>query len=138
MDRSLRIEPLPRPSSSARARPERRKHRSSCAATALELALGSAARRAHLDVLLLVDDDGLLVSQSPSAFDLTMLAAVTPIIGRGRAKPRIRRGSEQREMSVATIELDGELLYVAALGGQLSHRLRELKTSSEAAKRILA
>lgn len=138
MGSMLQLAPLPRPSAAIGPRPERRKNRSACTAAALELALASAARRAKLDVLLVVDDDGLLVSNSPTAFDLTMLAAVTPIIGRGRAKPRIRRGGEHRDMTVQEVHLEGEVLYVAAVGGERSHRLREIRIGSAAAQRILA
>lgn len=125
-------------SPTALGRLERRKNRSSCTATALELALGSSAKRANLDVLLVVDDDGLLVSNSPSAFDLALLAAVTPIVGRGRAKPRIRRGGAQRDMTVRALDFEGDRLYVAAVGGESEDRLRELRISVAAARRILA
>src|SRR5690606_15022511 len=125
-------------SATALGRLERRKVRSSCTATALELALGSAARRAKLDVVLVVDDDGLLVSNSPAQFDLSMRAAVTPIVRRGRARPRIRRGGTPRDMTVRALDFEGDRLYVAAVGGAPEDRLRELRISAAAARRILA
>jgi hypothetical protein len=131
----LRVRRLPRPD---RHPIERRKYRSERAGEALELALSTSARRAGLDVVILVDDLGMLVSSSKTDMDLTMLAAVTPIVGRGRARPRIRRDGFKLEMSVRTLDLQGETIYVAAVGGEIFARQRELYLSSAAAKRILA
>jgi len=132
---SLRIAKLPKPQ---RGNNDRRVNRSENTAEALELALTSAASRANLDAILLVDDAGLLVSNSATPLDLSMLAAVTPIVGRGKAVPRIKRNGEKRELSVRELEFEGDLLYVAALGGDSSSRQRELGRSLRAAKRILA
>ncbi|MEM6292802.1 MAG: hypothetical protein AAGA54_16125 [Myxococcota bacterium] len=132
---TLRIAKLPKPD---RGQTDRRIERSTDTATALELALTSAANRAHLDAVLLVDDAGMLVSKSNTALDLSMLAAVTPIVGRGKAIPRIKRNGEKRELSVKTLEIEGELLYMAALGGSNTSRQRELRHSVAAAERIFA
>jgi hypothetical protein len=132
---TLRIAKLPKPQ---RGHTDRRIKRSENTAEALELALTSAAARAQLDAVLLVDDAGLLVSNSDTSLDLSMLAAVTPIVGRGKAVPRIKRNGEKREMSVRELEIDGDVLYVAALGGDSSSRMRELGRSLRAAQRILA
>lgn len=132
---TLRIAKLPKPE---RGNVDRRINRSDNCADALELALSSAAARANLDAILLVDDAGLLISQNSTSLDLSMLAAVTPIVGRGKAVPRIKRNGEKREMSVCELELDGDVLYVAALGGDSSSRQRELGRSLRAAQRILA
>ena len=132
---SLRIAKLPKPE---RGQTDRRIKRSENTAEALELALTCAAERANLDAVLLVDDAGLLVSNSLTPLDLSMLAAVTPIVGRGKAVPRIKRNGEKKEMTVRELEVDGDLLYVAALGGDSSGRARELGRSLRAAQRILA
>lgn len=131
----LRLCPLPRP---ANPYQERRRQRSTLAAEALELALSHAARRGQLDAVLVVDEQGMLVAKSDTALDLTMLAAVTPIVGRGKAVPRVRRGGEPRELSVDTMELLGERLYVAALGGTYRMRAREVAGSMAAARRIMS
>lgn len=131
----LRLRPLPRP---GRPSFERRRNRSENAADALELALSSAARRGALDAVLIVDDEGLLVAHSDTDLPLEMLAAVTPIVGRGKAVPRIRRDGEMRELTVDTMELHDELLYVAALGGDRRSRRREVHGSMAATRRILA
>lgn len=131
----LRLRPLPRP---GRSTVERRRRRSTNAAEAIELALSYSARRGHLDAVLLVDESGMLVAKSDTELDLTMLAAITPIVGRGKAVPRVRRKGELREMSVNTVEVLGEVLYVAALGGNYRNRAREVAGTMAAARRILA
>ena len=131
----LRLRPLPRP---GLPNQERRRQRSTHAGEALELALSSAARRGQLDAVLVVDEQGMLVAKSDTDLDLTMLAAVTPIVGRGKAVPRVRRGGEPLEMSVDTLELLGEVLYVAALGGNHRTRTREVAGTVAAARRIMA
>ncbi len=105
---------------------------------AIELAFTCAAERAGLDVVLLVDDAGMLVAGSRTSLDLSMLAAVTPIVGRGQAIPRIKRDGKPRDMSVAPICLGGEQFYLAVVGGHLRERRRELGESVAAATRILA
>jgi len=102
------------------------------------MALTSAARRGQLDAVLVVDESGMLVAKSDTELDLSMLAAVTPIVGRGKAVPRVRRGGELRELSVDTMEVLGELLYVAALGGSYRTRSREVAGTMAATRRILA
>ncbi len=126
---------LPRPSTKF---VERRRSRSACTATALELALTSSAKRCRLDALLLVDDSGMLVSKGDTELDLTMLAAVTPIIGRGKALPRIRKDGEKRELSVEPLEIEGGLLYLAALGGERFSRKSAVRRSKAATERIFA
>lgn len=105
---------------------------------AIELAFTSAAERAGLDVVLLVDDGGMLVAGSRTSLDLTMLAAVTPIVGRGHALPRIKRDGKPRDMCVAPVTISGEQFYLAVVGGGLRERRRELGESLAAATRILA
>ena len=131
----LRLRRLPKP---VGPRVDRRVHRSDDTATALELALTGAAKRGRLDAVIIVDDAGLLVAKNCTGLDLTMLAAVTPIVGRGKAVPRVRRDGQHRGMSVRPIELQGELLYVAAVGGEMAARHREVMIGVAATKRILA
>ena len=131
----LRLRPLPRP---GLPNQDRRRRRSTNAAEALELALSCAARRGQLDAVLVVDEQGMLVAKSDTELDLTMLAAVTPIVGRGKAVPRIRRGGEALDMSVNIVEVLGEVLYVAALGGTYKTRNREVAGSMAATRRIMA
>ncbi len=131
----FRLRPLPRP---GRPTYERRQQRSTNAADALELALTSAARRGQLHAVLVVDESGMLVAQSDTELDLSMLAAVTPIVGRGKAVPRVRRDGQLCELSVDTMEVQDELLYVAALGGTHRTRHRELRGTKAATRRILA
>lgn len=130
---SLRLPPLPHPS-----RPrERRRHRPTDTSSALVAAFDRAVQRGGLDAVLLVDEYGMLVSKSTTELDLAQLAAVTPIVGRGVADAAIRRGGAARGLSVQPVEILGEVLYVAALGGVRLSREREVKFSLEAADRIL-
>lgn len=133
--RSLRLRPLPRP---ARPTVERRQRRSDNAGDALRLALNASRRRGALDAVLLVDEEGMMVAQSDCSVDLSMLAAVTPIVGRGRAVPKIRKDGKPVELSVDSMELFDEIVYVATLGGSRRSRSRELLGTTAAAKRILA
>lgn len=131
----FRVRPLPRPEAGFG---ERRTQRSVSAGVAIELALTRAAHRGGLDAVLVVDDDGMLVARSRCDLDLAMLAAVTPIVGRGQAVPRIKRDGKPLDFSVTTIELAGERFFVGALGGRHTERRRELDVGAAAATRILA
>ncbi len=130
----LRLQPLPRP-----GRPlfERRRSRPTDTAAALVSAFDHAAQRAELDVLIVTDEAGILVSSSTTELDLAMLAAVTPLVARGSAKANVRRDGAEREYSVRAIQVLGETLYVGALGGKFGPRERELATSASATRRIL-
>ena len=129
----LRLPPLPRPGVPL----ERRRERPSDTASALVAAYDHAVRRGGLDAVLLVDEYGMLVSQSTTHLDLHQLAAVTPILGRGVANATIRRRGRARELSIRQIEVLGETLYVAALGGAREPREREAETTVAATARIL-
>lgn len=129
-----RITPLPRP---GRRVVERRKQRSSSCAEALELALSAASDGGGLDVVLIADDYGMLVASSQTELELDMLAAITPIVSRGRANATIKRNGEQREFSVKSIRVFGETLHIAALGGDPSARALGVMRSVTAARRIL-
>lgn len=129
----FRVTPLPRPGRVI----ERRKKRSSKAADALEMALSAAADGGNLDVVLISDDSGMLVASSHTPLDLEMLAAITPIVSRGRAKANVKRNGEQRELSVKAIRVFDETLHVAALGGDAQARALGVMRSVTAARRIL-
>ena len=131
----FRVRRLPWPRSPLR---ERRSERSNNPCTALELALSRAADRGSLDVVLIADDLGMLVAHSHTDLDLDMVAAVTPIVGRGKACASIRKNGELREITVRPMELQDETFYVAALGGQHGARMREVASSVAATRRILA
>jgi hypothetical protein len=130
----LRVLPLPKP---GRRVVERRKQRSPGTADALEMALTSAAEDS-LDALLIADDQGMLICHGRTDLDLEMLAAVTPIVARGRAKASIKRNGMMRELTVKTIKVFDETLHVAALGGDASSRALGLMRSVAAARRILS
>ena len=116
---------------------DRRRTRPTDTASALVAAFDHAVARADLDALIIADESGILVSNNTTELDLAMLAAVTPLVARGTAKALIRRDGAPLELSVRTIEVLGETLYVAALGGTFNSRERELTVSASATKRIL-
>ena len=130
----VRVSPLPRPGRVI----ERRQNRAKSAADALELALSAAAEAGGLDVVLIADDSGMLVAASDTPLDLDMLAAVTPIVSRGRAKANIKRNGEHRELSVKSLRVFDETLHVAALGGDAQGRALGVMRSVTAARRILS
>lgn len=132
--RPLRLPPLPRP---GKPLYERRRNRPQDTKSALVAAFDSAVARGALDVVVIADENGFVVSNSTTDLDLTMLAAVTPLVAQGRTRACVKRDGEERGLSVKAIEVLGETLYVAALGGDLLPRERELATSARAAKRIL-
>lgn len=131
-----RLRPLPHPV--RRPLNERRQHRPIGAADALICALNAAADRGELDAVIVTDDRGMLVSKSATTLELEMLAAVTPIVARGQVRANIKRNGKQRELSVRSMNVMGEVLHVAALGGQYDRRERELLSSASATRRILA
>lgn len=131
----FRVRPLPCPKNPLR---ERRKQRSTSAAEALELALNRAADRGSLDAVLIADDLGMIVAHSDTRLDLAMVAAVTPIVGRGRASATVKRAGQPRALTVRPLHLQDETFYVAALGGNFGDRNREVASSAAATKRILA
>ena len=132
---ALHLKPLPRPKTPLE---ERRHTRSDSASEALKLALGRAAERGALDAVIIADEFGMLVANSPTGFDLAMLAAVTPIVGRGRAIAKVRRKGQPRDLTVRPVNVGDEVFYVAALGGHYAPRLREVASSIAATRRILA
>lgn len=129
----LSVTPLPRPGRVI----ERRKKRSIKVADALELALSAAAAGGDLDVVLVADDAGMLVASSHTPLDLEMLAAITPIVSRGRAKANIKRNGEHRDLSVKSIRVFDETLHIAALGGDAQARALGVMRSVTATRRIL-
>jgi len=131
----LRLPPAPRPGHAPLF--ERRRDRPSDTAAALTSAFDHAAQRGDLDVLIVTDEAGILVSSSTTELDLAMLAAVTPLVARGSAKANIKRDGAMREYSVRSIKVLGETLYVGALGGKFGPRERELATTASATRRIL-
>lgn len=132
--RPLRLTPLPRP---GKPLVERRRNRPEDTRSALIAAFDSAVARGGLDLVVVADEAGTVVSNSTTELDLAMLAAVTPLVGRGRARASVKRDGQERGLSVKTVEVLGETLYIAALGGTFGPRERELATSASAVRRIL-
>ena len=112
----LRLPPLPRP-----GRPlfERRRHRPDDTASALVSAFDHAVQRAELDVLIVTDESGILVSNSTTELDLAMLAAVTPLVARGSARANVRRDVPEAVMIADMFLAEGVLVRTRGRGGQI-------------------
>ena len=87
---------------------DRRTDRSEFRGPALDLWLDSVARRSRLDALVLADERGLLVAASGSHYDAERLAAESAIAAAERAPERY----------VRAVELDGDRVYLTAVGSQ--------------------
>jgi hypothetical protein len=131
----FKVRKLPRPGNSIS---ERRNKRSNATGEALQFALDRAVGRGELDAVIISDATGMVVAKSDTDLDLNMLAAILPLVGRGQVTAAIKRGGESRDLTVRPVEVQDEMLYVAALGGVHGGRLREVASSVAAAKRILA
>ena len=131
----FKVRKLPRPGLSIS---ERRNKRSDATGEALQLALDRAMGRGELDAVIISDATGMVVAKSDTDLDLNMLAAILPLVGRGQVTAAIKRAGESRDLTVRPVEIQDEMLYVAALGGEHGGRLREVASSVAAAKRILA
>ena len=134
MTMPLRLRPLPHP---RRPLEERRKLRPTGTFEALKCALNAAVGRGEFDAALVTDDKGMLVTASDCTLDLAMLAAVTPIVARGHVVANVKRGGKPRELAVRSVEVLGETLHVALLGGDLQARELEVAATAAATERIL-
>ncbi len=130
-----RYAPLPHPTKADR---NRRRARPEGAHDALICALNAAAARNGLDALLVTDANGFLVSRSESSLDVEELAAITPIVARGRARASVRRKGEERALGITPIYVMGETLYVAGLGPVRADCEKTVIEGARAAVRILA
>jgi hypothetical protein len=131
----LRLPRLPHPQ---RPMKDRRQNRTEMAGEALIHALNGACARGELDAVLVTDDFGFLISTSDTHLELEELAAVTPMVARGRVGARVSRHGHERGLSVRTMRVLGETLHVAALGGRATQRERWVTQSLAATRRILA
>ena len=128
--------PLPKP---GKPSIERRHNRPQDTVSAITSALDHAVQRAGLDLVLVADEFGMLVANSTTKLDLNFLAAVTPIVGRGRAGARVLRGGKPRDFSVRKVQILNEDFYVVAVGSPTSKaREAEINTCSAALKRIFS
>ena len=101
--------------------PERRTQRSEVPAEAARLYLDATARRHAHQALSLIDDQGLVVVEARSALNTEALAAIAPfaahdagVNGQQGLLDFVTKGEALR---VWPVTLDGEPLYLAAVGG---------------------
>jgi hypothetical protein len=135
VSKPFKVRKLPRPGNSIS---ERRSQRSDATGEALQMALDRAAGRGELDAVVISDSSGMVVAKSDTNLDLNMLAAILPLVGRGQVTAAIKRAGESKDLTVRPLEIQDEVLFVAALGGEHGGRMREVASSAAAARRILA
>ncbi|MEO0321495.1 MAG: hypothetical protein AAF447_00920 [Myxococcota bacterium] len=117
--------------------PDRRHRRSPDRAVALRYQLEACRDRARLEALVVTDDDGMVIAQAGNAGVCEELGAYAPLVQRSplgmRLPPMLRGG----EVAVRALGVDGQALYLAALGGSVA-RDAVLEHSRTSVKRILA
>jgi hypothetical protein len=97
----------------------------------MTLALTHAARRAHLDCMLLLDGGGNVVFRAQPDH------RVPRFVTKGKVD-RICEWGKKRGMNVRAIDIAGQSFFVVAIGGDVLERKRELFGGTAAARRILA
>jgi hypothetical protein len=115
---------------------ERRNRRSSQPAQALSLLLDACRSRGSFDALVVADDMGLLVasasapsSPEAAAIDVEEVAAVLPA-------PEHRRSV--RRLRTTAFGVEGQVLYVGAIGGDDARIAPEVLATLRGVRRILA
>ena len=96
---------------------ERRQRRSRERETALRYQLEHTKDRGGLEVLVLVDRDGLLLAGAGEDALCEELGAVAPLMGRapmGMKLPPLLRGGE---VAIRPLSLHGQELFLASVGG---------------------
>lgn len=109
---------------------ERRHRRSTQPAQALSLLLETCRARGNFDAIVVSDDIGLLVaSASTPGIDVEEVAALLP-------EPEQRRGV--RRLRTTAFGIDGQVLYVGAIGGEDARVAPEVHATLRGVRRILA
>ena len=116
---------------------ERRKRRSAERQVALRYQLEHAKDNGGLEAVVVADDDGLLLAHAGDAGVCEELGAIAPLMSRAvmgmRLPPMLRGG----EVAVRPLELHGQDLFVACVGGGVA-RDALLTTSVRGVRRILS
>ena len=116
---------------------ERRTRRSSQPHTALRYQLEHAREHGRFEALVLADDEGLVLAAAGDKGVCEELGAMAPLMGRsplGMRLPPLLRGGE---VAVRPLELNGQELFIASLGGNVA-RDALLSASEKGVHRILA
>jgi hypothetical protein len=118
-------------------RPERRARRSEDTLEALGLQLEAVARRARLDGLLLVEEQGLEVASAGAVVGLEEIAAVAPKLAPGAGFWRGELWGEV-PVTVVPVSTDFGALFLCAAGGAEAELDGELLRGGCGVCRILA
>lgn len=116
---------------------ERRGRRSADRRRALHYQLEHTKEKGKLEALVVVDDDGLVLAAAGDRSVCEELGAYAPLLSRsplGMRLPPLLRGGE---VAIRHLELEGQPLMIAALGGGVA-RDALLTHSGQGVRRILS
>lgn len=127
---------------------ERRHNRSKFPGTALQLQLRHCVKLFGVDSISLADSRGLVLASSDGSQTSEVLAAFAPLLyGERRSGRRTKRVFESfkgflpdqtKRVSVRRFEVDGEDMFVCALGQRGVNKDLAVRRGMRGAKRILA
>jgi hypothetical protein len=118
----------------------RRVRRSEDVLTAMTYQLDACLTEAQLEAMVVSDDNGLCVASAGRPDTCEELAARLPIIGRNAPDfgGILLSGAGGMKMVVRTFSVDGQPLYMCALGKPHAKLERTMKRSIKGVSRILA
>ena len=128
-------------------RHERRRNRSKYPAIALHYQLRYCAEFYGIDAMTLADSRGMVVASSEQSEVDEVIAAYAPMIcsqqrhpAQGRAMAALRRAipGESRRFSVRRVEVEGEELYLCAVGDRGIDKDRAVRRAARGTARILS
>lgn len=111
---------------------ERRNQRSSEPAQALALLLDACRSRGSFDALVVSDDLGLVVAASAPDMQVDDVAEVAAVL----PAPEFRRSV--RRLRTTAFGVEGQMLYVGAIGGDDKRIAPEVLATLRGVRRILA
>jgi hypothetical protein len=126
---------------------ERRKHRSELPTEAASFQLAYCARKFDINTFCLADERGVVVASAMTSHEEEVLAAYAPLLYRTRAHqerlglltslqeliPRL----EQRRISVRRFLLEGQEMFLCALGERGEEKERGMRQAIFGLQRIL-
>lgn len=118
---------------------ERRQRRSEHPGTALFYQLDTCRERAALEAMILADEDGLCVASSGRVETCEELAAHMALVCDRVPyfEGTMLSSEERRDVFMKRFRVNGEELYLCAVGGNMAMRVFEVQRSETGVTRIL-